>query len=103
MYRLIVSPSVFIWTLASEGVVYDSSSCTGFNFTNIGRIADITSKLNDIDNLYSVEMDRFEFVSDSSLHEFVNKLIEYNFARIIEDDENEPLSLKPILKIGIGG
>lgn len=99
MYRLIVSPSVFIWTLASEGVVYDSSSCTGFNFTNIDRIADITSKLNDIDNLYSVEMDRFEFVSDSSLHEFVNKLIEYNFARIIEDDENEPLSLKPILKI----
>lgn len=99
MFRLIVSPNVFIWTCGMEGLVYDSSSCTGFKFMNIGAIADITERLNNIDNLYSVEIRSLDCIDDSLLLEFLDKMINSSYAKIIDDNGNEPLSLKPILKI----
>lgn len=99
MNRLIVSPNVFIWTIGTDGLVYDSSSCTGFRFNNVGMVAQVTTKLNNVDNLYSVNISECDLLDDSICKQFINDLIVRKYAWIIVDGDKEPLSLKPILKI----
>lgn len=99
MYRFIVSPDVFIWTEGAEGLVYDSSSRTGFKFVNTDLVAEFSAQLNIPDNLYSIEIVSFESINDQDLRCFINHMVECGYATIRKDSEDLPLSYKPILKI----
>lgn len=98
MDRLIISPDVFIFTKEQKGVIYNAETQHGFLFDNTTRVAELVSKLQVPENLYSllIEDDKSW---DAEINDFVCMLTATNCGKIISDSEALPLSLKPILKI----
>lgn len=98
--RVVISPDVFIWANTAIGVIYDSHSRNGFRFDNTGVLASFINELQKPDNLYSVILPNQIYQDEyKCIRTFVDRIVNNGFAKVIVDDDNSPLSMKPTLRI----
>lgn len=98
--RIIIHPEIFIWTSLSNGLVYDSKKQRGCRFENNKTISDFIKILHQPESLYSAIIpSNIDSDIDFQFKFFIELLLKNNFATLIDDRDDVPLSIKPILKI----
>lgn len=99
-YWFYLESYAFIWYNDQEGIIYNSLNHKNFNFKNRGIIKDIIIGLNDIKNMYCIEVFSKDF-DNTEFKEFVSKSVEINVGFIVNTTEKakKPISLVPRLKL----
>ena len=100
IYWLRIYPSVFLWNKKQCGFMYDTEQNKGFEFANSGVVKQICNKLNNVDNLYCVEIAE-KYFNDSDFTSWVYGIVKNGMGSISEKRETEvkPISLPPILNL----
>lgn len=94
-YWLYLEPYTFLFSKNGYCIVYNSLSNIGKKFKNSGRIEKVVNQLNDISNMYCVDITEQD-LGDSALLDFVN-YIRNSFSGDLID--NSSFSKKPVVFI----
>lgn len=97
---LYLEPSTFIWTKDNQGLIYNSCIGESFVFNNTGITSIYVSQLQDLMNLYCVEIPDKD-IFDPGLVDFINKIKSSNSGGIIKTlkRDRKPAVLVPILNL----
>ena len=99
-YWLVLSPDTFIWLKGENGLLYQSVNHTQVPFKNVGTIKSLAGQLDDIDNLYRVELTE-EMLQQPEVNGWVRQIVDKQCGRLLENNGtgNRPASMKPVLKL----
>ncbi|MEY8707665.1 TIGR04150 pseudo-rSAM protein [Bacteroides faecichinchillae] len=102
-YWLVLSPNTFMWLKGEEGLLYHAVSHAQVSFKNVGALRLLTEWINDIDNLYRVELTE-ETLRQLEVNEWIRQVVDKECGKLVENDDvnNCPVSLKPVLKLQDG-
>lgn len=102
-YWLVLSPNTFMWLKGEEGLLYHAVSHAQVSFKNVGALRLLTEWINDIDNLYRVELTE-ETLRQPEVNEWIRQVVDKECGKLVENDDvnNCPVSLKPVLKLQDG-
>ena len=98
MKRLVLSPEVFLWESTEKCLVYNSKTRNGFIAELDSKLFELISKLQTPDSLYSVVLTE-SLLSSKDVTVFLSSILELKAGRIVNDNPDLTLSIKPILKI----
>lgn len=95
-YWLYLETFVFLWYREDKGLLYNSISKKGYTFKNIGYVSNITKKLNDIQNMYAIELHE-QTLENQEVNEFVKLLISTRSGNILSKDscKEKPIIFPP--------
>lgn len=96
MQRIVINPDVFIWTEDSNGIIYDSKVCHGFLFHKTTALSSLIEELQEPNNLYSVQLSNLDI---PDVKRFLDRIVAEGYAKFIDDQDSNILSMKPILRI----
>ncbi len=104
-YWFVLFPDTFLWVKDSVGITYNTKNHAKVKFVNDGELAEITSELLDINNLYCIRVTE-EQLKHESVNVWIHDVVASKCGNLVEDDgqAKRPLSLPPILKVqdGVG-
>lgn len=96
---LYLYPDTFLWTQKKEGLVYNSKNNCIFRFNN-NTIRDTIQSLQDMKNLYCVEISNIDAYS-VELKKFINSLEKCKAGKLVRMSEDcpKPVVLPPLLNL----
>lgn len=99
-YYYSLYPDTFLWTNEAEGIMYNASEHTYISFNLHGLIKDYCSKLNELRNLYVVDVSPEDW-SNAELQAWMLQTVENKMGCLIEctDSEPRPISFPPLLNL----
>lgn len=102
-YWLVLSPDTFIWLKGENGLLYQSVNHTQILFKNEGTVRTLAGQLDDMDNLYRVELTE-EMLRQPEVNAWVRQIEDKQCGRLLENSGtgNRPASMKPVLKLQDG-
>lgn len=102
-YWLVLSPDTFMWLKGEEGLLYHAVSHAQVSFKNVGAVQLLAESINDIDNLYRVELTE-ETLQQPEVNEWIRQVVDKECGKLVENDgvNIRPVSLKPVLKLQDG-
>lgn len=96
--RLTINPDTFLWLEDKYGLLYDSCSFVSYKFRLTPQISQLCDRLQDPDNLYSVELDQDN--TDDEFRDFITQVIGKGMGRTHDDSgERHFISFPPLLNV----
>ncbi len=96
--RLTINPDTFLWIEDKYGLLYDSGRFASYKFRLTPQISQLCDRLQDPDNLYSVEMDLNN--TDDEFRDFIAQVTGKGMGRIYDDrGEKHLISFPPLLNV----
>lgn len=97
---LTLNGDTFLWIKNDKGLLYNTSNFKILRFNNTRKINRICNKLLIISNLYSANISD-SILKDTDVKNWINSIVFHKMGVFTPNDnaENQPISLKPILKI----
>ncbi|MDO8952667.1 MAG: TIGR04150 pseudo-rSAM protein, partial [Draconibacterium sp.] len=93
-------PETFLWCKNKMGLVYNSKTGNGFRFINDKSVRQITEKLNNMANLYCIEIESND-TKDLSIVEFIEKVQAIQGGKLVKQipGQPNPIVLPPLLNL----
>lgn len=96
--RLTINPDTFLWLEDKYGLLYDSGSFASYKFRLTPQISQLCDRLQDPDNLYSVEVDLDN--TDDEFSDFIAQVTRKGMGRTHDDSgERHLISFPPLLNV----
>lgn len=99
-YWFNLNSETFLWKSNKEVLLYNTSVQKSLTFINNDDLNAIVTKLQDIDNLYCLELSEFEINSDV-LNAFIKNSVDSGFGNLqkAKEGEKKPAFFVPVLKL----
>ena len=93
-------PDTFLWVKREEGLVYNTLNNLSYFFKITGRVEILCNELSALENLYTSSISE-EDMMDQEVQQWVRSVINIKggFLTPITENEVNPVSLKPVLKL----
>ena len=99
-YWFNLNSDTFLWKSGEDILLYNTEVQKSLTFKNNNELNKLIVQLQDIDNLYCIELTRSEF-NNSLLNPFIKQIVGSQFGNIQEaiDRERKPAFFVPVLKL----
>lgn len=99
-YWIYLNSSTFIWSKGEKGIIYNSTNGKSYFYDNGNEIKKLTTDLQNIKNLYCIEIE--EKYLTKKIAEWVTKITEIEAGGVLKDTGNpleKPITFFPVLNL----
>ena len=99
-YWFYINPYCFIWDKGKKTLIYDSHSGKGLELRSNERIKWLINQLNDLNNLYCIELTE-ELLAEDTIKVFISEIQNFNAGNLIPvvPEKRKPAFLVPFLNL----